>query len=226
MLWLKQRIRQLDKSGAQLARALGLPKERVYEMYVGKRRLQAEEIGPTARFLEWTEADIIARLEGRILNETNNRVVQSSPQVNENESQPLGDITGTPLVIYRTVTITDRGRGSFMLFQEPIDEVPRPFFLKFSTKAFGVKILDDSNSPVYKRWDTVLVDPAGSMAEGEDHIFTENLGTAGGQSVIGCLKSSTATHWTVHHYNSKRDQDLPRSQYPNAWPIVGRYNRR
>ena len=226
MLWLKQRLKELDKSGAAFARHLGLPKERVYEMYVGKRRLQAEEIGPTARFLEWTDADIIAHLEGRVLSDTKKQIEQTAPQQGVSAGQPFGDVTATPLVVYRAVISGDRWRGSFMLYAEPIDEVPRPFFLKFSNKAFAVKILDDANSPVYKRWDTVMIDPAGSTAEGEDHIFTQDLGTVGGNSVIGCLKASTASHWTVHHYGSKRDLDLPRAEYPHAWPIVGRYNRR
>jgi transcriptional regulator with XRE-family HTH domain len=146
-------------------------------------------------------------------------------QIGETGSQLLGDFQN-PLVVYRTVLIEGGRRGGFMLFQEPIDEVPRPFLLKFSTKAFATKVLNDDNHPVYKRWDTVMVDPGGSMALGEDHMFSPDVSPGGVLAVIGNLKQSTPSHWIVHQYGTKQDQELPRSEFPHAWPIVGRYNRR
>jgi transcriptional regulator with XRE-family HTH domain len=147
-------------------------------------------------------------------------------QVGGNERQPVGDVRGNPLVVYRTVLIEGAKRGGFMLYAEPIDEVPRPFFLKFSQTAFAVKVLTDENFPVYKRWDTILIDPGGSHALGEDHMFTPDIDPKGGHSVIGNLKQSTGSHWIVHTYGTKQDHELPKAEFPNAWPIVGRYNRR
>lgn len=227
MQWMKKRLRELDKSGAALARALEIPKERVYEMWKGERRIQQDEIGPMARFLEWSESELIAKIDSRTLNENKKQVERIAPQQGAVAMQADGDINLPPLVLYRTAHTDTGRRGGFMLFADVVDEVPRPFFLRFSKKAFAVKVLDDINSPVYKRWDTVLVDPMGDVVNGEDYLFTsypESIG--GGHSVIACLKSSTDAAWTVHQYGTNEPFDLIRSAYPNACQIVGRYNRR
>jgi hypothetical protein len=193
-------------------------------MLAGKRRLQPNEIRPTARVLRMTEAQIIANL-GDTLNANKEQIEETVPQIGGNNRQPVRDLP-SPLVVYRTVLIEGGRRGGFMLFQEPVDEVPRPFFLKFSAKAFATKVLNDDNHPVYKRWDTVAVDPGGSMALGEDHMFSPDVSPDGVLAVIGNLKQSTPSHWIVHQYGTKQDQELPRSEFPHAWPIVARYNRR
>ncbi len=227
MEWMRIRLRLIGKSGAALGRHLGIPKERVYEMFAGKRRLQQEEIGPTARFLEWSEAQLIANLEGRVLNETNKQFGRVAPQqVAAGVQLYTGDIL-PPLVMYKTTHTVATGGGAFMLLAQRTDEVPRPFFLKFSQKAFAFRVLDDRMHPAYRRWDTLIIDPDSPAIEGEDCLFTDSPEALDGSlSVIGCLISSTATHWTVHQYGTKQDQDLPVSEFPNAWPIVGRYNRR
>lgn len=159
-------------------------------------------------------------------NANKEQIEENVSRLGGNSRQPIGDVPTNPLVVYRTVLIEGSRRGGFMLYAEPIDEVPRPFFLKFSQTAFAIKVLTDENFPVYKRWDTVLIDPGGSHAVGEDHMFSPDIDPSGVHSVIGNLKQSTPSHWIVHTYGTKQDQELPRSEFPNAWPIVGRYNRR
>ena len=65
--WLKDRIKAVGKSQADLARALGLPTPRVSEMISGVRRISSHEIPQLARFLEWPESTVlqhIANLRG------------------------------------------------------------------------------------------------------------------------------------------------------------------
>jgi transcriptional regulator with XRE-family HTH domain len=226
MRWLRERLGELGRSSADLARALGIPKSRVSEMLAGRRRLQPHEIQPIARFLQLTEAQIIENL-GLPLNASKEQNGGTVSQVFGNNRQPVANLDSSlrPLVVYRTLLSESAGRGGVMLYAEPVDEVPRPFFLKFSHKAFAIKVLNDDNHPVYKRWDTILVDPGGSMALGEDHMFSPDVTPEGVIAVIGCLKQITPSHWIVHNYGTKQDQELPRSGL-NAWPIVGRYNRR
>jgi transcriptional regulator with XRE-family HTH domain len=160
-------------------------------------------------------------------NASKEQTEETVSQVFSNNRQlfPPLDTSLPPLVVYRTLLTESAGRGGVMLYAEPVDEVPRPFFLKFSTKAFAAKILNDDNHPVYKRWDTILVDPGGSMALGEDHMFSPDVTPAGVIAVIGCLKQITPSHWVVHNYGTKQDQELIRADF-HAWPIVGKYHRR
>ncbi len=138
-----------------------------------------------------------------------------------------GDTPPAPLVLYRTVHL-DKGRGGdFMLSVQPAGEVERPDFLRYSLKAFAVKVLNEANNPAYRVRDVVLIDPDSAAIESEDCCFTGDVNSTGGAvSVIGCLVSSTATCWKVRQYAVKGERELLKSEFPNAWPIVGRYNRR
>lgn len=230
MDWLKGRLRELGKTGADFGRALGVPKSRVYEMQRGERRLQPDEIGNAARFLQLSEAELIARLEGR----TDHRTKTAGNGASRNEIdissiRPIrqGDISLPPLLIYRTAMGELGRQGGFMLRAERVGEVARPEFLRFSEKAFAARVLDDRNAPAYRRRDAVLVDPDTPPIEGEDCLFTADpYGPGGAFSIIGCLVSSTTTCWRIRQYAVKGTKELPRSEFPNAWPIVGRYNRR
>jgi hypothetical protein len=224
MDWLRQRLKELGVSGADFGRALGVPKARVYEMQRGDRKLQPNEIGPAARALRWTEAELVARLEGR-----NPRPLGTDHEVDIAGARPLqrDDRSLRALVIYRTAANEKGHQGDFMLRAEHAGEVVRPDFLRFSEKAFAAKVLDDRNTPAYRRRDVILVDPDSPPIEDEDCLFTGNFEAAGGAgSVIGCLVSSTASCWKVRQYGMRGERELPRSEFPNAWPIVGRYNRR
>ncbi len=226
MDFLKPRLAELGKTAAAFAKALGLPKARAYEMQKGERKLQTSEIGPAARFLEWTETELNARLEGRMPTNTARR--HSNHEADIKSSRPLreSDKPLQPLTIYRTVSDI-RGRGDgFMLSALSAGEVERPEFLRHSEKAFAARVLDDRNAPAYRRRDLILVDPDSPPIEMEDCLFTGDPEAGGVMAVIGCLIRSTTNLWIIRQYAVKGDRELSRGEYPNAWPIVGRYNRR
>lgn len=226
MDWLKSRLEELGISGADFARALGLPKSRVYEMQSGKRRLQPSEIGPAARALRMSEAELLALIEGRTSTAGKNGAYH---EIDIRSIRPLrqGDTPPPPLVIYRTAQ-GERGRhGDFMLYAERAGETDRPEFLRFSGKAFAARILGGENNPAYRPRDLVLVDPDTPTIDGEDCLFTGNVeAPEGAASVIACLVSSTAKSWITRQYGVKGERELAKTEFPNAWPIVGRYNRR
>src|SRR5215471_8799136 len=69
MPWLKNRLREINKTPTALAKALKIEPPRVYEMIGGRRAMQPDEIKPTAKFLGWSITDLLARLpkEARVL---------------------------------------------------------------------------------------------------------------------------------------------------------------
>lgn len=225
MDFLKARLVEIGKTPAAFARALGLPKARAYEMQKGTRKLQPGEFGAAARFLDWSEAELVAHLEGRA-------TARKRPQdhkVATAQRIPLhaDDTPPRPLLLYRVAPVEKGRQDGFMLRAEKVGEVERPDFLIFSERAFAAKVLDDKNAPAYRRRDTVLVDPDSPHIEDEDCLFTNDPTVpAGSLSVIGCLLRSTATLWIIRQYGVKAERELTKSEFPNAWPIVGRYNRR
>ena len=225
MDWLRIRLKEIGKSGADLGRTLGIPKSRVYEMFRGERRLQPEEVRPTARLLGWTDAVLLARLEGRP--ETPDGPAAARSEIGEIASLPLGAPALAPLVMYRTVPGERDRTGGFMVVKEQTGSVVRPEFLRGSAKAFSAKVLDDTNRPAYRARDVILVDPDDVPLEGDDCLFTNELSPAPGQhAVIGCLVSSTGDRWVIRQYAVEEPLILPKAEYAFAWPIVGRYNRR
>jgi SOS-response transcriptional repressor LexA len=219
MDWLKKRLKEIGKTGAGLARALGTSKQRIYEMYRGDRRFQQDEIARAARFLEWTEAELLARIEGRR--------AYSVSKVSEKVPPPASDKTLTPLVLYRAVPSHTARQAGYMLQAEQIGEIARPGDLEFSPKAFAVKLLDASCEPAYRFLDTLLVDPEDPLVEGEDCIFTaDKEEPSGGHCVIARLKRSTDTAWITRGFTSEEELPLPRSEFPYCWPIIGKFRRR
>lgn len=67
--WLKDRLREIGKTPAALARELKVQPPRVYEMIGGRRAMQPNEIAPTARFLDWELDQLLAALppDARVL---------------------------------------------------------------------------------------------------------------------------------------------------------------
>lgn len=69
MPWLKDRLREVGRTPAGLARHLKIGGPRVYEMIAGRRGMQPDEIELTAAFLEWPIEQLIKHLppEDRVL---------------------------------------------------------------------------------------------------------------------------------------------------------------
>lgn len=223
MEWLTVRLREIHKTGAGLARALGVPKPRVYEMQKGKRRLQAAEIPAAARYLEMSEPELIAAIGGGALPPSS--VYEGQFPTSTFASQ--GGHRRSPLIVWRAASHIGARFGGFMLLAEKEGEVPRPDFLEFNKRAFAFKVIDDSNSPVYNQRDHLLIDPETTPLPEEDCLFTDGIPEVrGALSVVGKLVRSTDSVWVIRQYASKTDSNLPKSTFPNAYPIVGRYHRR
>lgn len=225
MHWLEARLRELKpkgKSGAGLAEAIGRPKQRVYEMYRqnGKQgRFLPHEIGRAAHYLEWTETELLARIEGGPM--------RQPTRVSEKMSIFSNDKPTVPLLLYRVVPATAGERSGYMLQRKNIGEIDRPRGLELSKKAFAIKLLDGSCEPVYRFLDILYVDPEDPLITDEDCLFTSDEdGPAGGFCIIARLVSSTDATWTVRLFGASEDSTLSRNELRFAWPILGKLRRR
>jgi transcriptional regulator with XRE-family HTH domain len=132
------------------------------------------------------------------------------------------------LVVWRAIPGDGRRNGGFVVLHEQEDEVPRPEFLSSRQKAFAFKIVNEANVPVYKPRDTLVVDPDTPAIPGDDCLFADGIEHPAGSNVmVGFLDRITDALWIIKLYSSLKDEvELPRSEYPHAWPIVARYHRR
>jgi len=223
MDWLKPRLKSLGRTGAAFARALDIPKSRVYEMQNGTRRLQPQEIAPAARFLEISEPELLALLDGRTISAIEMQTIRGNVETIGTPTRETQFQNIPNLALYRSSPAERGAEGIWMLYDERAGEVERPEFLKFSKSAFAVRVLDNDNMPVYRKRDVLLVDPDSPAIEGDDCIFTGQLPA---EAVAGELVRETPSLWIVHQYAIKGERELPKSAFPYAWPIVSRQHRR
>lgn len=222
MDWLKKRISDLGKTGVGFARALNIPKPRVYEMFKGKRALQIEEVPAAAKFLEMSEAELIALVRGNGMPAEGQKSDTSALMNVHSNGRRL-----PPLIVWKTTAAGSGRGGAFVLSNEKAGEVGRPDVLEFAEKAFAAKVVTAENDPAYRLRDVVWVNPEEPPVDGDDCLFTADPTTRpGAQTVIGKLVRRTSSQWIIVQYAIKGEQELNRREYPNAWLIVGRYNRR
>lgn len=220
MDWLKPRLKEIHKTGAELARVLGIAKARVYEMSRGDRQFQADEIERAARFLEWTEAELLARIAGRA------PTVQKS-DIEGRMSLRRDGAELPPLLVWKSAAGGSGQGGAFMLSRSTADAIARPDFLEFAEKAFATRVVSADNEPVYRPRDTLLIDPEEEPILDDDCVFSFTPDAKGwAPAVIGRLIRSTPTMWIIRQYAVEGERELPRKTWPNAWRIVGRHHRR
>lgn len=200
----------------------GVSRSAVAQWELGQTDPETDRLIDIARHLHLDLNDLLGLVPAK----------QKQSDIAENEANSfhplqLNDKSLTPLPLYQSeLREQDRLEG-FMLSANDKDVTERPAFLRTSGKAFGVKIISERNKPAYRLRDIVIIDPDSPPITGEDCLFTNDPRKAGGAfSVIGCLEDITAGLWIVKRYNEKKVLELPRVAFPNAWPIVARYNRR
>lgn len=212
MDWLKARIRELEKNGAQLARALGVPKTRVYEMYKGKRRFSAKEVPIAARFLEMSLEELNALIGDQ---EIKPSATMLTPSEMQNRSKPLA-----PLIIWRSAQQTGSRYGGFLIVADKAGEITRPKALEFVKNPFAFRIIDETNVPVLRLWDVVTINTERPAVAGLDCVFLNDPEAEGGTlAVVGNLVEATTTHWIVKQYKDDNQLELPRTMFPRAYPI-------
>lgn len=119
-----------------------------------------------------------------------------------------------------------RTGGTLVYNQRKAGLTTRPGFLSFQKLAFAYRAADDQNAPVYKTRDTILVDPESPAVAGDDCLFVKADADDPWEVEVCNLVRMTPTHWIVRQYSKPKEYELARAVYPQAWPIVGKYNRR
>lgn len=123
---------------------------------------------------------------------------------------------------------TEGGEGEIVISTDPIELVPRPWFLGEVREGFAVVVTGESMAPAFRPGDMAIVNPRLSPMRDETHIFTtgDDAGASEWRASIKHLVGSTASEWSVEQYNPARKFKLPRTEWPRALRVVGKYGRR
>jgi hypothetical protein len=118
--------------------------------------------------------------------------------------------------------------GEWIVTDDPIGAVARPAGLRHANKAFAWTVGDDLMSHAYRAGDTVYGDRARPAIAGDDCFLARPVPDANPEAyslVIRFLVAVTDTYWRVRQFNPDRTYNVLKSEFPEAWKLMGKYNR-
>jgi phage repressor protein C with HTH and peptisase S24 domain len=119
------------------------------------------------------------------------------------------------------------GPGVMVVSADPIETVPRPWYLGNIKEGFAVLIAGESMEPAYEAGDLAIVNPKLPFVRGADFIFTTgDREDADWRGTIKRLRGWTDKEWRVEQFNPRREFSLSRKEWPEALRVVGRHSRR
>jgi len=130
------------------------------------------------------------------------------------------------LPVYAAV---EGGSGEMVIDStEPVEIVPRPWYLKNVTAGYAVVVIGHSMEPRYEAGEIVVVNPKAALVRGKDAIIT--TATEGGdfRAMVKTYLGSTASAWRLRQYNppsgEPADFEKSKKEWPFAFRVVGRYD--
>ena len=121
------------------------------------------------------------------------------------------------------------GPGEMMVFStDPIEIVPRPWFVEREPEAFGVVTASDSMEPVYEAGDITIVSPRAALVKGKDAIFTAEPTGGDFKASLKRYRGQTADVWRAYQFNppegQSHDLEFDRGVWRRALRVLGRFS--
>lgn len=125
------------------------------------------------------------------------------------------------LPVYAAV---EGGPGELVVTTDPIDLVPRPWYLGEVKDGYAVLVTGDSMSPIYDPGDMIIINPRLPFMRGKDHIFATERDDGHFKAMVKRLVSSNSQEWQVEQFNPSKVFKLQRAEWTTARRVVGKYN--
>lgn len=123
---------------------------------------------------------------------------------------------------------TEGGRGEMVISTDPIDVVPRPWFLKSVREGYAVVVSGYSMEPRYEAGDLVVVNPRAPLVRGKDAIITTAREGGDFRAMIKTYLGTTSSAWRLRQYNPPPGEGAEFEALKKLWPfalrVVGRYD--
>lgn len=154
-----------------------------------------------------------------------NKSLQSFSEAVPNFNPPPEILGERDLPVFSAV---EGGPGEMVVSTDPIDIVPRPWFIKNVKEAYAVLVVGESMVPVFKPGMMVIVNPKLPLVPGEPAIFV-NRQHDDFRATLKELVRASPQFWVVHQWNppegQKHEFKLLRKDWPEAYRVVGSYYR-
>lgn len=128
----------------------------------------------------------------------------------------------------RVFAAVEGGAGEMVVSTDPIELVPRPWYLKNVKDGYAVLIVGESMIPAYEPGDMAVVNPRLAPMRGKDVILVRGEDHGEFIASIKRLVGWTASQWNLLQFNPPRGEkaefSLSRKEWPKALRVVGKYS--
>lgn len=116
------------------------------------------------------------------------------------------------------------GPGEMIVSHEPVDFVPRPWYVQHVKDAYAVIVVGDSMEPVFEPGDMAIVNPKAPLIREKDAIFIATTNGGDWRATIKRLVKSSEKEFVVRQFNPPKQIKLARSEWQAAYRVVGKYS--
>lgn len=127
----------------------------------------------------------------------------------------------------RVFAAVEGGSGEMIVSSDPIDLVPRPWFLGEVKDGFAVIVVGESMSPAFEHLDMAIVNPRLPMTKGKVHILVREGSDGTQRAMIKRVVRWTDKEWHLEQFNPQDGQErffsVSRADWPRCLRVVGKY---
>lgn len=224
---VRWRMQQLGLSAVQLSRLAGLGDSFVSELLRGRaRNPQQASLLKLAAALQCAPADLLDLGEaGPSAGLPPPTGMPGDAGGNLHPAMPGDDLVGArDLPVYAAA---EGGKGAMIIGTDPIEWVKRPAPLMGVQGGFAFYVIGESMAPAYEQGDMALIHPSRPPRREDDAVFIRPHAEGGGMdALLKRLCRWTESDWHVQQWNPAQQFTLARSDWQQAWQVVGKYHRR
>jgi transcriptional regulator with XRE-family HTH domain len=151
---------------------------------------------------------------------------QAPPDPVRSQFAPAREFLGErDLAVFAAV---EGGPGDIVVSTDPIDMVPRPWYMGAVRDGFAVLVVGESMVPAFRPGDMAIVNPRLAPMRGKDHIFTQEGIDGSFIATIKHLRGWTEDEWQLEQFNPPPGAapafSLLRLQWRRAFRVVGKFD--
>ena len=212
---LKDRLqsarKRAGKTQAEVARAFGVTPQAISQWERGEAIPEHDKLLPLAR-LYGVEATWLLGDGGDL-------------PLTEEGFRPAPEILGErDLKVFAAV---EGGSGEMVVSTDPIELVPRPWYMREVRDGYAVLVVGESMIPAFEPGDIAVVNPRLPPLRGKDVILIGGEQQGEFRASIKRLEGWDARHWRLRQFNPPRGQKAEftwlRKDWPKALRVVGKY---
>lgn len=119
---------------------------------------------------------------------------------------------------------TEGGRGEMVVSTDPIEMVPRPWYMKNVKEGYAVLVTGESMEPRYSPGEIVVVNPKAALVRGKDVIVHTAREGGDFRAMVKSYMGASEDAWRLRQFNPATDLKLSKKEWPFAVRVVGRYD--